>query len=126
MPSLLIGYVEGKGRCVYAGEKISKGQSIDTNCVVLFPSTQLEELRPPLVDYPFAWDEKYSCFALGSVALANHSRDNPNAYINRDFTKLLIRLVAKRDIEAGEEITYDYKVPLWFEPKPPARLTQER
>ena len=124
MPRLYIAPIAGKGRCVFAGENIAKGGVIDTNPALLFPKSQTAELKPPLQYYPFGWDEDFSCIALGSLSLASHSEE-PNAVLQREHQRLLIRLVAKRDIEPGEEITYDYKVPLWFEPKPPSRLNLE-
>lgn len=125
MPKLCVKGVDGKGRCVFAGEAIAEGQTIDTNCVLTFPQWQAEELKPPLQFYPFEWDKDFVCIPLGSLSLANHSSD-PNAFLQRDGANFQMRLVAKRDIEAGEEITYDYKVPLWFEPKPPSRLNMEK
>jgi SET domain-containing protein len=122
MPILCIAPIKGKGRCLFARENIAKGESIDTNPVILFPHWQTLGLKDPLQSYPFAWDKDFDCIPLGSVTIANHS-DDPNAFTQRDFGNLLLRLVALRDIEVGEEITYDYKVPLWFEPKPPSRLT---
>jgi SET domain-containing protein len=124
MPRLVVAPIKGKGRCVFAAEDIAKGGVIDTNPVLLFPHWQTVELKPPLQNYPFGWDGDFDCIPLGSVTLANHS-DVPNAFTQRDFGNLLLRLVALRDIGAGEEITYDYKVPLWFEPKPPSRLNLE-
>jgi hypothetical protein len=121
MPRLFISSVKGKGRCLFAGELIAEGGVIDTNSVLMFPKSQTEELKPPLQCYPFAWDHLCDCIALGSVSIANHSNE-PNAYLQRDHVNLLIRLVANRGIEKGEEITYHYRVPLWFEPEPPARL----
>jgi SET domain-containing protein len=125
MPRLCLATIEGKGRGVFAGEDIAEGGVIDQNPALIFPHWQTEELKPPLQWYPFGWDKDFDCIPLGSLTLANHSQD-PNAFVQRDFAKQLIRLVAKRNIEAGEEITYDYKVPLWFEPKPPSRLNMEK
>ena len=124
MPLLSIAPIKGKGRCLFTRESITKGESIDTNPVILFPHWQTLGLKEPLQSYPFAWDKDFDCIPLGSVTIANHSAD-PNAFTQRDYGNLLLRLVALRDIEAGEEITYDYKVPLWFEPEPPARLNLE-
>jgi SET domain-containing protein len=124
MPRLVIAPIKGKGRCVFAAEDIGKGGVIDTNPVLLFPHWQTVEMKPPLQNYPFGWDGDFDCIPLGSLTLANHS-EAPNTELKRDFANLLIRLVALRDIETGEEITYHYRVPLWFEPEPPARLNLE-
>ena len=125
MSRICVAPIEGKGRCVFAKRPIAKGEPIDTNYVLLFPIEQHDEMKAPLALYPLRWDKDFHCMALGAVSLANHSSDAPNASVQRCYAQLLIRLVAERDIEAGEEIVYDYKAPLWFEPKPPARLNME-
>ena len=48
------------------------------------------------------------------MILYNHHA-KPNAYLTYDFELKTISLVAGRDIVAGEEITFDYDVELWFE-----------
>lgn len=121
---ICVARVAGKFRGVFALEGIKKGADIVTDCVVLVPQDHFDKIGPPLVWYPFAWKDGVSAIGLGLTSLANHS-DQPNCYPERDYSLLLLRLVAKRDIEAGEEIVYDYKVPLWFEPKPPSRLNLE-
>ena len=122
MPRLVIAPIKGKGRCVFAGESVTKGSVVDTNPALIFPHWQTVEMKPPLQNYPFGWDGDFDCIPLGSLTLANHSEE-PNTELSRDFANLLIRLVAIRDIEAGEEITYHYRVPLWFDPQPPSRLS---
>ena len=124
MPALAIASLSDKGRCVFATTDIAKGETIATDCVVVVPTVHFEQIGRPLACYPLAWSKDLSAMVLGVISLVNHS-DQPNCYPERDFSRLLLRLVAKRDIEAGEEITYDYKVPLWFEPKPPSRLNLE-
>jgi hypothetical protein len=121
---LAVANVAAKGRGVFTTSKISKGEPIATDCVVLVPKDHFEQVGPPLACYPLAWDKECHCLVLGLISLVNHAEE-PNSYPERDMKKLLLRLVAKRDIEAGEEITYHYKVPLWFEPEPPAKLNLE-
>lgn len=125
MPRLATGNVEGKGRCVFTLDPIAKGAVIDFNQVILLDRDYVDQCGAPLSDYPLAWDDKHHALVLGSISLVNHANE-PNAFIEREPTHLLLRLVALRDIEPGEEIAYDYKVPLWFEPKPCARLTLEK
>jgi hypothetical protein len=127
MPSLVIGLVNGKGRCLFAGEAITKGTPVATDCVVLVPNEHFELIGAPLACYPFAWQGDINAIALGPVSLANHDAIDPNCVTERDFSRLMLRLLAIRDIEAGEEITYDYKLPeLWFTPQPAARLSLQQ
>ena len=124
MPRLALAEVEGKGRCVFTTERIPKGAWVTSDPIVTLPRQHTQALvnaRSPIHAYPFAWTENHDAIVLGLTSLANHS-DVPNCHTARNLGKQLLGLVAKRDIEPGEEITYDYKVPLWFEPKPPATL----
>jgi SET domain-containing protein len=52
---------------------------------------------------------------LGYTSLVNHSAA-PNCTFIRHFDELALDLVASRDIAAGEEITFDYGMTLWFTP----------
>jgi hypothetical protein len=123
VPSLTVGLIDGKGRCLFANEDIAKGSPVATDCVLLVPHDHFEQVGPPLACYPFAWTDGTDAIALGLVSIANHDAENPNCVTERNFGAQMIRLVASRDIEAGEEITYDYKLPsLWFTPRPPSRL----
>jgi SET domain-containing protein len=124
MPRLALAEIDGKGRCVFAAEKIAKGTWVTSDPIVRIPKQHLQALvdaKSPIGSYPFAWTDDHHAIVLGLTSLANHS-DNPNCHTSRQFGKQLLGLVAKRDIEPGEELTYDYKVPLWFEPKPDATL----
>jgi SET domain-containing protein len=125
VPRLAVAIIAGKGRGVFALEAIASGEAVVTDCVIAVPHDHFERVGPPLGSYPFAWRDGNDALALGLTSLANHDGKDPNCFTERDYARQLLRLVAKRDIKAGEEITYDYKVPLWFEPKPPSRLNLE-
>jgi SET domain len=79
-----------------------------------------------LGNYIFLWEpgttgeDLYSgkgraAIALGYASLVNHS-DEPNCRFIRHFEALALDLVALRGIEAGEELTFDYDMTLWFDP----------
>ena len=53
--------------------------------------------------------------ALGYVSLLNHSYE-PNVDFVRHIDHNFIDLIAKQDIQAGEELTIDYQMTLWFDP----------
>ena len=47
------------------------------------------------------------------MQFANHS-DTPNARFTRNVKALSMTFTALRDIKAGEEITIDYGIPVWW------------
>ncbi len=78
-----------------------------------------DELGPRahgIFSYPFDWpDPPYvEAIALGLISLINHGLP-ANADWELDIPARTIRLSATRDIAAGEEITIDYGIALWFE-----------
>jgi uncharacterized protein len=77
--------------------------------------------------YVFMWEhgtveedlykhEGRAAIALGYTSLLNHSYA-PNCDFIRHIDELVIDLVARRVIDAGEELTIDYQMTLWFEPE---------
>ena len=79
-----------------------------------------------LQDYYFLWgaDEKDAAILLGLCSLCNHSYQ-PNTVFRPPAPRpSTIRFVARRDIEAGEEITTNYNgnpdnlKPVWFDAQP--------
>jgi hypothetical protein len=122
---LLVGQVAGKGKCVFTDAPIRDGDPVATEFVILIPKEVFDVAGPPLSDYPLGWDDTHHCIVCGLITFVNHG-DEPNSRVERDTNNLVLRLVAMRDIEPGEEITYDYRVPLWFQSKPAARLMLEK
>jgi SET domain-containing protein len=53
---------------------------------------------------------------LGFASLVNHSAD-PNCTFVRYIEARALDVIALRDIEAGEELTFDYEMTLWFTPE---------
>lgn len=71
-------------------------------------------------DYMFRIDEKFVCDAtkVGNVARFINASCDPNCYtkiITVDGQKRIV-IYAKRDVAAGEELCYDYKFPLEYDP----------
>lgn len=120
---LCVREIDVRGRGVFTTHNIPEGAEIIRGYVSLIPREAFD--LNPIGDFPLAWDDKFHALVWSALSLVNHS-DSPNAKVERDDKHKLIRLVATRDIVAGEEIVYDYMTPLWFEPKPPARLTTEK
>ena len=63
-----------------------------------------------LHDYYFLWgkEQQQAAIALGFGSLYNHC-STPNAHYLADYDHLTFDFIALRDIEAGEEITVDYR-----------------
>ncbi|MEQ9814724.1 MAG: SET domain-containing protein-lysine N-methyltransferase, partial [Azospirillaceae bacterium] len=59
-----------------------------------------------------------AALALGYTTLLNHSYD-PNVDYRHHVDEAFLDIVALRDIRAGEELTIDYEMDLWFDPGEP-------
>jgi SET domain-containing protein len=114
------GISPGRGRGLFAGEAIAKGEEIERTCTVFIDAAQALALDKmlPLGDFyfqhPLAKEE--GLMVLGLASLCNHA-DDPNADVRFEeggACGWIAVLHALRDIGAGEEITYRYKCPLWF------------
>ena len=118
-PKLAIVRIEGKGRGVVAMQRIAGGAVIETAPVVPYRTKCKRDempdssLPPELADLPHDWDEEHGCLVFGAMQFTNHS-DAPNSSFARDIEALTMTFTALRDIEAGEEITIDYGIPLWW------------
>ena len=111
LPFLYIAHDETKGRCIFTSEEISKGSIIEICPVIILDQNDTTVIhKTRLHDYYFVWDiEKYtSAIALGYGSLYNHD-DNNNAEFEIDLNENVIRIIAQRQINTGEEITLDYK-----------------
>jgi uncharacterized protein len=116
-----------KGRGVVAMQDIKKGELVERSPVLIIPNKDRAAVDPTVIfTYVFMWEngtveedlykhEGRSAIALGFTSLLNHSY-KPNAEFLRHIEALMIDVIALRDIEAGEEITIDYQMTLWFDP----------
>lgn len=114
--ALSIAAIDGKGRGVVAIEPILAGELLEIAPVIPLRPTDSPPRTSVLFDYPFLWDDPpyIEAIALGIISMINHS-DSPNAHFETDIPRRIIRLTALRDIAAGEEICFDYGIPLWFQ-----------
>ena len=111
--------IPGKGRGVIAKAPIAAGELIERSPVL--PIGSVESESPGLNDYSFAWGEDVEGFepgkecavGLGYLSLYNHS-DTSNVSLTRHYEDNEMSIRALRDIAAGEELTINYDVPLWF------------
>lgn len=122
MRKIIYRSIPGKGRGVVASEPIAGGETVERSPVLAISMETSE--RPGLSDYAFAWGEDVPGFApgkecaigLGYLGLYNHARPS-NVRLLRHYDDGEMSVVALRDIAAGEELTIDYDIPLWFEAK---------
>jgi SET domain-containing protein len=119
--------IDGKGRGVVAERDIRAEELVERAPVLVLP----EEDRPgvdqtSITNYIFMWEhgtgaeDLYSgkgrtALILGFTSLLNHS-DSPNCDFVRYIDAQALDLVAVRNIRAGEELTIDYGLTLWFTP----------
>jgi SET domain-containing protein len=119
-PELAVVPIAGKGRGVVAVEPIAAGMVIEIAPVVPYKTegphdVMPEPLLPPeLTDLPHDWDEECGCLVFGAMQFSNHSAE-PNAKFERNIEALTMTFTALRDIKAGEEVTIDYGIPIWWE-----------
>ena len=103
--------MEGAGRGVFAGERITKGTQIEQCPVIALgnPRARARLRKTELVNYYFLWgDERLRvALCLGWGSIYNHSFA-PNAYYEKHMEENRMDFYALRDIEPGEEITVNY------------------
>ena len=113
--------IPGKGRAVIATAAIARGEMVE--CSPVLPLALADSECPGLTEYSLAWGEdapgglapgKECAIGLGYLCLYNHS-EAPNVTFDHRYDADEIAVHALRDIAAGEELTINYGVPLWFE-----------
>jgi uncharacterized protein len=116
-----------RGRGIVALADISPGQLIERSPVLIIPSHERAAVDNTVIfTYVFMWEHNTteqnlydhrgrSAIALGYTSLLSHSPE-PNCNFVRHIDALLIDVFAKRTIRAGEELTIDYQMTLWFDP----------
>ncbi len=118
-----VGAAMGKGRGVFARERIRTGEIFERAPVIVSPGSEWVNLEKTVFyHYCFGWGPQleHAAVALGYGSLYSHSYQ-PNAVYIRRLDDLLIDFQALRDIEPGEEITVNYnndptnQEPVWFE-----------
>jgi hypothetical protein len=102
---------EGRlGRGVFAATDITAGDIVE-----LCPTLQVDgdDIGGVLSDYVFSSndDEGVSILLLGYGMLYNHSSDANVEHVEHGPDA--VAMVAKRDIDAGDEITLDYGAEWW-------------
>jgi SET domain-containing protein len=113
-----------KGRGVVAVHACSAGTVLECSPIITVPDVDLLNREGALTvfdQYLLYWsDDPSRSVAMGGGLLMfyNHSSD-PNIEFQSGPEPESMCVVALRDIAAGEELVYDYDVPLWFVPAEP-------
>ena len=117
-----------RGRGVVADKRIEEGELVERSPVLVIPHHDRAAADGTIAfTYVFMWEhdtveedlykhEGRAAIALGFTSLLNHSY-TPNCEFVRHIDELMIDLVALRTIAAGEELTIDYQMTLWFTPE---------
>ncbi len=118
-----------RGRGVVALTDLEAGQLIERSPVLVIPPGDRAAVDSTTVfTYVFMWEhgtteedlyqhQGRSAIALGYTSLLSHSY-TPNCSFVRHIDDLVIDVYADRAIKAGEELTIDYQMTLWFDPAP--------
>jgi hypothetical protein len=109
---------DDKGRGVFAMADLKQGDVLEISPVIVVDKANINQNGTAPDGYLLMWDEETKgdeyCMPLGYIMLYNHSR-NPNVMLESDYEAMTITAIAARDIEAGEELTWDYKCEIWFD-----------
>jgi SET domain-containing protein len=124
---IAVKYFGKKGRGIVAVADIPQDALIERSPVLIIPPKDRGTTDKTIVfTYVFMWEhetveqdlyksEGRAAIALGLTSLLNHSYE-PNAAFIRHIDALEIEIRALRLIRAGEEVTIDYQMDLWFDP----------
>lgn len=99
------------------------GTEVERSPVIIVPETDMLTRDNGLTvfeQYLLYWSEEPGrelVMGGGLLMFYNHS-DDPNIEFETGPEPETMSVVTLRDVEAGEELTYDYGVPLWFEKLP--------
>ena len=125
--ALRVADLGGRGRGVVAAQPIRAGELVERSPVILVPAEDRRAVDASNAgNYIFVWEhgstgedvyrqDGRAAVVLGYASLVNHSND-PNCRFIRYIEGLALDVIALRDIAAGEELTFDYGMTLWFEP----------
>jgi hypothetical protein len=113
-PRIEVRDVAGKGRGVVASAVIALGEIVEVSPLLVCGPGVIPEAGHPLSDHVFAFG-KGVALGLGYASLYNHAFQ-PNCDWQLDKAVPAVRIWAVRAIQAGEELTIDYRIPPWFTP----------
>ena len=118
----------GKGRGVVALRDCPAGTEVERAPVIVVPKADLLVRaggRTVLDEYLLYWSDepgREAAMGGGLLMFYNHGND-PNVEFRDGPEPETMSVVTLRAVAEGEELTYDYGIPLWFAPLPTTRPT---
>jgi SET domain-containing protein len=108
--------IKGKGRGVITTRPIKRGKLVEASPVIRMKKRDRLDRNTVLSHYPFEWNDPpyVHAFPLGFAGLLNHS-DTPNCKIESDIKGEVLCTYTLRNVEAGEELTWNYGIDPWFD-----------
>ena len=104
---------------MFAARDISAGTLVSVAHCIPFPTDALK--GTPIEHHSFDYEQdNQDCIVLGVQQFINHA-DAPNCSCEWEVVdggQRVHKVYTVRDIKAGEELSIDYGVPLWFKPAP--------
>jgi SET domain-containing protein len=122
-PRIGLRQITGRGRGVVALIACAAGTELERSPVILVARRDVPVREGALTafdEYLLYWsDTPDEELAMGGGLLMFYNHDAPgNVELATGPDPLTMSVFATRDIEPGEELGYDYGVPLWFTPSP--------
>jgi SET domain-containing protein len=108
MKKVNIKLIEGKGRGLFAGEFIKKGDVIELCPTIVLTEKDAKYVwnESDILKYYFFIDDRGTVIMFGKISMCNHSLENNCEVDNENL--YLYKLVAIKDINIDEELTINY------------------
>lgn len=115
-PPVYIGATKDRGRGVFAGRDLRKGERYE-GLVWLLPSKDLPILETlfdrrsgePLSKYTYHWSRQILALSQGWAGMLNHSTTPNLEYTGNDRLRKTLIFRTLRNIKRGEELTFSYR-----------------
>ncbi len=107
-----------KGRGIFAARDLPEGAIVEVSPVAVVPH---DETFPACIQklvlnhYLLYWTDTADAIGFGYLMLYNHG-ESPTASFTTDYENMCKIVRTRRAVAAGEELTIDYDIPLWFAP----------
>lgn len=97
-----------KGRCVISGRNYAINDLVEETNVIVLPKENLINIDLTILEkYYFEWFDGNGALLTGNGLLYNHWSD-PNLKLVADREKLKMKFLAKKPIQRGDELVFDY------------------